>query len=450
MMRKRKYEISDRLEKKTWEIEQQGSSVITKFSARKGTPPRVVKADLDSEDEATQRFDKLVAEREEQGYGLVDSEDDGGRSPALDAEAAGFEAAIAAAPDVADAYLVYGDWLETHGDPLGELVAVQAALTGKPRDGALLAKQRELLDRHAATWLGSLAGEDGFDAEWRWGFLESVELGVDEPCALDPVDALRALFRLPPARFLRELTLGDFGEEGSSELDLGDVVKALAKSPPPTTLRRLVIEPTRMRLAGIELGDVSAMLGRLRQLEDLSLKAAVVTLGKIDLPELVRFKLMTRATKALVRSIATARWPKLTQLLLGFGKTAGGATPADLTPILDGAGTPLLTDLALRGLPFADEVVLMLRSAKILPRLRSLDLSKGRLSRAGAETLVEMAKALSKLEDLDLSGNVLPRTVVAGLTAKFGDRVTVDEGIDENANDDDDDDDEDRYDEITE
>src|SRR4051794_36390852 len=111
MMRRRKYEISDRLEKKTWEIEQQGASVTTKFSARKGTAPRVVTSELESEEEASQRFQKLVAEREEQGYVLVDSEEDAGRSPALSAEALRFEAAIAAAPDVADAYLVYGDWL---------------------------------------------------------------------------------------------------------------------------------------------------------------------------------------------------------------------------------------------------------------------------------------------------------------------------------------------------
>ncbi len=450
-MRRRKYEISDRLEKKTWEIEQQGASLVTRFSARKGTPPRVVSHDLETEEEANQRFEKLVAEREQQGYGLVDSEEDHGRSPALEAEAARFESAIADAPDRADNYLVYGDWLETQGDPLGELVAVQTALTKKPRDGALLAKQRELLDAHAATWLGSLAGEDGFDAEWRWGFLEVVELGVDQTCEVEPADAVRALFRLPTARFLRELNLGDFGEEGA-EIDFSDVVQAMVKSPPPRTLRRLVMEPKRTRLAAIEIGDVSALLGKVRQLEELSLKASVVTLGKIDLPELQRFKLITKATKALIRSIAAARWPKLSELVIGFGKTAGGATPADLAPIFAGTAAPGLTHLGLRGLPFADEVVLALQSAKILPRLRALDLSKGRLTRSGAEILLQMHKALGALEDLDLSGNVLPRGVVTALTAKFGDRLTIDEGIDETRDNDDDDDEdgEDRYDEITE
>ena len=453
-MRKRKYELTDRLEKKTWEIQQDGVSLTTTFAARKGTPPRVVDHALESEEEATQKFDKLVAEREEQGYALLESEDGNARSPAQEVEAMAFEAAIARAPDVADAYLVYGDWLETHGDPLGELVAVQTSLTSKKRDGALLAKQRELLDRYSATWLGPLAGEDGFDAEWRWGFLEVVELGVDEPCALDAVDALRALFRLPTARFLRELTIGDFGDESElsagGEVDLADVVQALAKSPPPATLRRLVIEPKRARLASIEMGDVSPMLARMRRLEDLSIKAAVLTLGKIDLPELTSFKLMTRATKAIVKQVATARWPKLSSLVLGFGKTAGGATAADLRPILDGVGLPELGHLGLRGLPFADAVIALLPSAKILKGLRSLDLSKGRLSNGDAQALVDMKKALAHLEDIDLSGHVLSKGAVGALKKAFGERVTVDEGVDDAPKDDDDDDGEDRYDEITE
>ena len=438
-MRKRKYELTDRLEKKTWEIQQDGVSLTTKFAARKGTPARAVDHELASEDEANERFEKLVAEREEQGYTLVDSEDAIARSPAQDAEALAFEAAITKAPDVADAYLVYGDWLTTQGDPLGELVAVQARLSDKPRDGTLLAKQRELLDRHSSAWLGLLAGEEGFDAEWRWGFIEVVELGSDEACALDPVDALRALFRLPTARFLRELTLGDFGD--NPELDLEEAVKALAKSPPPPTLRRLVFEGKRAKLATIELGDIGPMLAKLRQLEDLSIKAGVVSLGKIDLPELTRFKLMTRATKAIVKQVATARWPKLNSLVLGFGKTAGGATAADLRPIFDGPGLPELTNLGLRGLPFADNIVAMLPSSKILPQLRSLDLSKGRLSNGDAQALVDMKKALARIEDLDLSGNVLSKGAVAALTKAFGDRVTLDEGVEDNqtAGDDDDD-----------
>jgi len=149
-----------------------------------------------------------------------------------------------------------------------------------------------------------------------------------------------------------------------------------------------------------------------------------------------------------VRSVATARWPKLTQLVFGYGKRSDGSTPRDLAPIFDGAGLPSLTHLALRGLPFADEVVTMLRSAKLLPQLRTLDLSNGELTSSGAEMLVGMASALAGLEDLDLSGNELPRRAISALQSTFGDRLFVDTEGDENPTEDDDG--EARYDEIDE
>ncbi len=45
------------------------------------------------------------------------------------------EAAILEAPESLDAYLVYGDRLLEHGEPLGELVTVQANLASPPSPG---------------------------------------------------------------------------------------------------------------------------------------------------------------------------------------------------------------------------------------------------------------------------------------------------------------------------
>src|SRR4051812_12390652 len=100
MKRKRTYELADRLGKKTWEIRQDGASLETKFAARKGAPPRVVDHEIESEEDASERFDRLVAEREQQGYTLIASEDLVARSPAQEAELARFEAAITETPDV--------------------------------------------------------------------------------------------------------------------------------------------------------------------------------------------------------------------------------------------------------------------------------------------------------------------------------------------------------------
>jgi uncharacterized protein (TIGR02996 family) len=58
------------------------------------------------------------------------------------------EQAIRNHPDDPKAYLVYADWLQTAGDPRGELIAVQHRLLER-----LLVKHRASLDRLAAQLL---------------------------------------------------------------------------------------------------------------------------------------------------------------------------------------------------------------------------------------------------------------------------------------------------------
>src|SRR5262245_54558843 len=52
--------------------------------------------------------------------------------------------------------LVYADWLEEQGEPLGELVRVQADLLAlgspDPRRGDLARRERKLLKRHQVRW----------------------------------------------------------------------------------------------------------------------------------------------------------------------------------------------------------------------------------------------------------------------------------------------------------
>ncbi|HET9989405.1 MAG TPA: TIGR02996 domain-containing protein, partial [Kofleriaceae bacterium] len=73
-------------------------------------------------------------------------------------------------PDDDARRLVYADWLQQHGDPQGELIAVQTRLAhATPGErGELEARAKDLLDAHAATWTTQL-GEGVKDVMFRRG-----------------------------------------------------------------------------------------------------------------------------------------------------------------------------------------------------------------------------------------------------------------------------------------
>ena len=87
------------------------------------------------------------------------------------------EANILAHPDDREAYLVYADWLQSHGDPRGELVAVQTKLT-QGANPALSAREQELFAAHAGEWLGELAKFSPKDLAITWAF-KLVKTGPD-------------------------------------------------------------------------------------------------------------------------------------------------------------------------------------------------------------------------------------------------------------------------------
>jgi uncharacterized protein (TIGR02996 family) len=92
------------------------------------------------------------------------------------------EAQIDASPDDPAAFLVYGDWLEAHGDPRGELVAVQAAqLSARGAELARLkARESELLATHADQLVGpelATYTKLGETIDWYCGFIQAADGG---------------------------------------------------------------------------------------------------------------------------------------------------------------------------------------------------------------------------------------------------------------------------------
>lgn len=104
-----------------------------------------------------------------------------------------------------------------------------------------------------------------------------------------------------------------------------------------------------------------------------------------------------------VRAIAASQLPALTglDLYLGTSEYGGGATPADLEPILSGRAFPRLRHLGLRNAENADEIAAALAHAPVVGQLESLDLSLGALTDEGAAALLN-GQPLTHLKNLDL------------------------------------------------
>jgi uncharacterized protein (TIGR02996 family) len=366
------------------------------------------------------------------------------------------EKAIEKAPDAADAYLVYADYLTEQGDPLGELITVQAQIAsasasassaGKKKTTAAAAaaavgpaklqrREKELLEKHGNEWMGSIAQlskgverRNPFtgqmqhfpaqpDPTMRFGFIESIRI-------LFP-DDLPELFSVRLGRFLRELELTpDFLVAISKLVEIGV----------PRTLRRLafVLQPEH-QISWIQLGNLAPLYPRLKNLRELSITAGGMELGKIDLPALTSFEVVTGGlSRDSARAIAGANWPKLEKLILYFGdpEYGGDARPEDLRPIFDGKGLGRVSHLALCNSMRADDLAKAIVKAKLLPQLATLDLSKGTLSDTGAEALIKASSKLKHLKRLDLTQNYISEDAQEELTAAFGSRVDYDNQADD-------------------
>jgi len=92
-------------------------------------------------------------------------------------------------------FLVFADWLQEKGDPWGELIAVQCAMTGATSDQLvrLIHAEQRLLSAHGED-LCFLHRRRRVSVEWRRGFVDRIviESGAD----VAPFDDLPRLFSL--------------------------------------------------------------------------------------------------------------------------------------------------------------------------------------------------------------------------------------------------------------
>jgi hypothetical protein len=136
-----------------------------------------------------------------------------------------------------DAVLVFGDWLQSIGDPRGELIITQtrmedAAFEERTR---LVDVEQKLLANHRARFLPErLEGTP----VWRRGFVH--RLVIDSTTGIDPTTLARA-FAHPSFRLLRELAV---------ELQWSRVITVNLPSPLPDTLRAIELGSADEELLG--------------------------------------------------------------------------------------------------------------------------------------------------------------------------------------------------------
>jgi uncharacterized protein (TIGR02996 family) len=344
-----------------WAVHQTGKSLVIEDGKKKSERKFV------SEEASAKMLDKLVAEKLAAGYVAFD---DGSAVVIVDGQTVlrspELEATLRANPHDRDAYLVYADWLQSRGDPRGELI-VQMVNGLDPMP---------LLKKHKKLLYGSLINRivpphDKPPFIWRNGFIQRVELEREEKYRpISPV--LQALLAHPSSALLVEAQLGSD--------DLADIRKSLdllVQAAPPLLLLSLV--------SGSEIGDLMPALTAFTNLRVLVVKVR----ARNREPHVM--------APVTLRSIAQHAPRSLRLLTVRVGS---GPTLADLAPLFH-RELPNLTTLKIRDAPFGDPLVDLLLAAPFASQIESLDLAMTELD-ASAER--RLRDALPALQTLELTG----------------------------------------------
>jgi hypothetical protein len=259
--------------------------------------------------------------------------------------------------------------------------------------------------------------EDRTTLTWENGFIAAARIARDEKLPYTVRELVGELLAHPAARFLRELRIGALGEDVH---DYADVIEEIIRGCPSTlrVLSLVDLPPGSAEVVFANLADVTALLAATPLLEELRLAGNQVELRAIELPKLRRLAVATY-DPAVLAALAASQLPALESLELSSGDAAMPAAP--LVKVL--AAELPVRRLAITRTANTDELVPHV--VKWLANLEALDLSGGKLSDAGAATLLAQKPKLAHLTSLDLSRNTLSPKLVPEL-AKLCANVALD------------------------
>ncbi len=437
-----RYEFRDEKSKKFWEIVQEGTSITTRWG-RLGSEGQSKSKSFADVQTAQKEIVKQTAGKVKKGYELVVESAGASAAPSSGVSNPELVAGILQAPDEVDGYLVYGDWLQSEGEALGELVSIQHALANAPQDAALLASEEKLLQANLSyffgpnqadpdepdavtklkrveieswsvpsSWKRSSGWEFGYVTSfWENGFVHDLTFntgywGEEELLSKDAGSILATVLDLPAYQFVQRIAIGEIwmGDDYEGP-DTTFALDAIVASPCASILREFVITGGDHDLSGVTL-DASALWKACPTLERAELYAGDLTMGTIDAPLLRRFAAQTGGlAKEDMKAIAQATWPLLEDLEIWFGdeEYGGDCGIDDLMPLLQNTDLKLKR-LAINNMSFGDEVCAAIVNSPLLASLESLELTKGIIGDDGAASLLAAKDRLSHIKKISVAG----------------------------------------------
>jgi uncharacterized protein (TIGR02996 family) len=389
----------------TQEIKVEKKQLIT-HECVDGTWGKEKKKSFPSPQKARAAFDKRVAELQADGF----ADPAMPPPPPTHARDAKLEATIRADRESPDAYAVYADWLQQHGNPLGELI--------------VLAQQKP---KAFANKLGTLGLPDGKLATygwrhgmWQWIRLENRVDWMDSQW--DPNVLGNNVFAQTACAALEELQFGVVRWDHNFE-DVPMLIAEAGKHAWAKDLTRLHVgAATDIDLAHYQAGvlgkPISKAFPKLEWLKVRSGEAGwrgtgeTFSLTGLALPELRELTVETCSmSKQRLAGIIAAKLPKLERLTLWFGSEDYGADASvkSLTKLLDGSAFPKLRHLGLMNAEFENEIAVAVSTSKLARQLESLDLSMGTMTEVGADALIAGKKNFGKLKALNVRDNFLSK-----------------------------------------
>lgn len=310
---------------------------------------------------------------------------------------AALEAAIDARPDDPEAYWIYGDWLESQGDPRGRCIATARALMQAPEKGrrqvALAQKRVTQAMAELRLTLGPLGRfherlVSEHDVRFRFGMMERARIRRRSKTAT-LVRELETLLSHPSSRFLRHLTMS-FPDLRADRPGFHSALERLAELA-PYTLTSLALQN-----GGQGPGEIGDALARLPQVTSLWLDGDDVRLAP---PSTQRLRSLTIGT---IRTrdpwlLDHGSFGALEQLELVYFNAA-----ADIPRLVFSQQRfPCLTELRVwlhRG--WSVDSLMQLFDPGLLQRLRRLDLAVPWFNETHGAWLLEQIELMGQLARL--------------------------------------------------